>query len=452
MKVLKAKSKWLFESDLRLDAEYHLSDGPISQRLIKKSPYIVNPLSKVVNELYKGNIFRRTYVRDSIKGLPFITASDMITSDVSTDKFLSKKYTNNLSGLNLRDGMILVSRSGTLGVIVLTNKSFQGLIGSDDLIRIVPDNKEIRTGFLYAYLASKYGYSLLIQSSYGGVVKHIEPHHIENLPVPIFKSKLQEEIHNLVIESGRLRDQAFVLLKNAIEAFESNLPKLKQPNIYGTSIQNLKRNHLRIDAQSRSEIVFKYYAKLRKTFEVKTIKDLTEEVFTPNIFKRVRVNNSIQGVPYLSGSDLLAARPKFDSYLSKKMKNIDDYKLREGWIAMQDAGSIGYVTFVNGYLDGVAATNNLVRIKPHKANFNPYIFAFLKSTIGQDIIKSFQYGSVQKHIDDKQVASIGIPILTKEFKSITSNMVKYLANTTQACKLEAKAISLVEKEIQSWQK
>lgn len=114
---------------------------------------------------------------------------------------------------------------------------------------------------------------------------------------------------------------------------------------------------------------------------------MSKNVFTPNIFKRQRTNDVSTGVPFLSGSNLTNFRPQFTSFLSKKMKNIDDYILRNGWIAVQDAGTIGYVTLINGYLDGVSATNNLVRIIPNEGNDNLYIFAFLKTKQGQFILK-----------------------------------------------------------------
>jgi restriction endonuclease S subunit len=53
------------------------------------------------------------------------------------------------------------------------------------------------SGFLYAYLASKYGYTLLTQSGFGGVVKHINAEHVANIPVPILPESKQQEIHNL---------------------------------------------------------------------------------------------------------------------------------------------------------------------------------------------------------------------------------------------------------------
>lgn len=168
------------------------------------------------------------------------------------------------------------------------------------------------------------------------------------------------------------------------------------------------------------------------------------------IFKRQRTNDVSTGVPFLSGSDLTNFRPQFTSFLSKKMKNIDDYILRNGWIAVQDAGTIGYVTLINGYLDGVSATNNLVRIIPNEGSDNLYIFAFLKTKQGQFILKSQQFGSVQKHIDNNTISNFKIPILSS-YKRVKSKILDYNLKITESCIKESQAISLVEKEIESWQ-
>lgn len=158
----------------------------------------------------------------------------------------------------------------------------------------------------------------------------------------------------------------------------------------------------------------------------------------------------MMGVPFLSGSDLLDSLPRFESYLSKKMRNLNDYILRYGWITVQDSGTIGYISLINGYLDGISATNNLVRIIPKETeNANPYIFTFLKTRQGQQILKGFEYGSVQKHIDNYQVASILIPIIP-EYNTITELASQHLKKVTDSCFRETQAIQLVEKEIDQW--
>lgn len=453
MKTISIKHKWFSESDLRLDASYHLSDGPLTKLKLKNSVYEVTTLSKVTKDIYKGNIFKRSYVDNPNTGFHFMTASDMMKTNFESGKFVSKKYTN-VANLLLKKGWILVSRSGTIGNTVYTNEDFEGILGTDDLIRVIPSEKKILSGYIYAYLTSKYGYGLLTQSGYGGVVQHIEPHHIENLPIPILPVAQQQEIHNLIVEASNLRVQANILLNEAVKLMEEKLPSIEFKSIYKAKISSRINHNSRIEATYNTNSIEGFYEAIEQSnIELRSISELSQQVFTPGIFKRIRTNNPEKGIPFLSGSDLLNQYPNFQSFLSRKMKNIDNYILHEGWLAIQDAGTIGYLSYITKFLDGVSATNNLVRVVPNEDdNKNYYIYCFLKTKVGQKLLKSLEYGSVQKHIDNNQVSNFMIPMFKDIEEQITKKVKKCTENLSDACLLEKQAIDLVEKEIESWQK
>jgi type I restriction enzyme S subunit len=454
MKILTTKSTWFRDSDLRLDASFHLSEGQITAKKIANAPVPLTTLDKETSSIFSGNIFKRAYVNSPEFGYGYLTGSDMMKSDINSGKFISKKYTKQVDKLRIGKHWILVSCSGTLGNVVFTNDDFTDKIGTHDLIRIIPSEDGIKSGYLYAYLASKYGYSLLVQSSYGGVIQHIEPHHIKDLPIPLLPDKQQEEIHQLIVDAAQLRVEANRLLREAVEKFENLLPAFEQRKFYVSNISQIKNNFNRLEATFLSESVDKFYRQINNSgmAHLKTIRQLSKTVFTPNIFKRVRVKDENTGVPFLSGSDLLSQMPPFKNFLSKKMKNIDDYILKEGWIAIQDSGTIGYVTLINNFLEGVSATNNLVRIVPtEENNMNYYIFCFFKTTQGQNLLKTLEYGSVQKHVDNNQISNFRIPIYDSAQKEISTNISIMHQKMGQACWLEYQAIQLIENEISTWQ-
>lgn len=451
MKTVIAKNTWFGDSDLRLDASFHLSEGHLVKMQFVKNKISTLPLSapEITSKIFYGGRARRIYVNDSINGIPFIKGSDIVKADFSSLKFISRKRTANLSEYSLAEGWSLITRSGTIGNTAYVNKDFINKAASDDIIRVVPST--ISSGFLYAYLSSKPGQALLKHGTYGAVIQHIEPEHIANIPVPIFPPEKQEAIHNLIVQAAELRVEANKMLYEAVKLIEDSLPKIDSEKIFNSNLKSLFENNLRLDATTNHTNIHQFYLNTSNSFELKTIGDISEEVFTPGIFKRIRVENATIGIPFLSGSDLLDARPSFDSFLSNKMKNINDYVLRAGWIAVQDAGTIGYVSLINGYLDGVSATNNLIRIVPKKTkDYNPYIFAFLKTSQGQAILKSHEYGSVQKHIDNYQLKDIKVPILP-QLDLISDNVSTYLTKTTEACFKETQAITLIETEISQWQ-
>ena len=101
MKLLNTRSCFFQESDLRLDASFHLSDGPLTKLKLNNSPFEISTLGKETKNIFKGNIFKRVYVSSALHGFPFMTASDMMKTDINSGKFVSKKYTkiNNFENL-----------------------------------------------------------------------------------------------------------------------------------------------------------------------------------------------------------------------------------------------------------------------------------------------------------------------------------------------------------------
>src|SRR5690606_22828147 len=80
---------------------------------------------------------------------------------------------------------------------------------------VVPDNSKIRSGYLHAFLTSKFGVPLVTSGTYGAIIQHIEPEHIADLPVPRLGSTVERKAHELVEEAAAFRVNANQLLTAA---------------------------------------------------------------------------------------------------------------------------------------------------------------------------------------------------------------------------------------------
>lgn len=463
MKTIIAKNSWFVESDLRLDASFHLSDTNRIKLIYRKSPYQFSTIEKQAQRIFSGNIFKRIYVSDPERGVPYITGSDMIKSEINSGKYLSKKQAIGLQNLMLEKRWILVSCSGSLGNTVYTNALFSGRIGTHDLIRIIPNNKEVKEGFLYAYLSSKYGYTLLTQSSYGGVVKHIEPHQIANIPVPIFPTEKQHIIHNLITESAELRIEANKLLEetdvffiNYLNAEYFNVNKFQTGTRRISEIQ--KSFQLRFDAP----IYINQGVKLIDSFKQQGfifdfLGNCDIKISRPGIFKRIYVKNN--GIPYIVGSDLGLNNPFANCvYLSKiKTPFLDELELHENQILITCAGStnVGMVTIITKDFEeqNAIGSQDIIRIKCSGELFTQeYVYAYLRLPFVFDFVKSLKYGSAIERIEPFHVAQIPILRPTEELsKLITKKICRYKECIYEARKKESQAIQLVENEIEKWQ-
>ena len=456
MKVGKIKSGFI-SNDIRFNAGYFLNEDAINSRIVESNSSKCRQLFELA-EVWNPPIFKRQFCANSERAVPYFQSSDVTNALEGSDVFINKKQAYKVGSIVEKD-QILVTGFGTIGNTRLVNELSHGSSLANNVCRIKA-NENVPIGYVYAFMTSKYGKSQLNKNASGSVVRYIESPGIKKTLIPILPEETQQKIHNLITDAAQLRVEANKLLKEAVEIFEKEIEKFvqtdilyKRNNTYSVPINILKNHNNRLDASYNSLWFDLFYNKL-KTANVNliSIKDLSLRVFTPTIFKRVRTNNPDIGVPFLSGSDLLNAMPKFENFLSKRMANIDNYILKDGWLAIQDAGTIGYVTYVHKFLDGVSATNNLIRIIPNSSqNFNPYIFTFFKSKVGQKILSNFEFGSVQKHIDNHQISSLLIPIFDNILKNISDLVLSSMEKFGNACDKEKTAIDLIEKEIDQWQ-
>lgn len=76
-----------------------------------------------------------------------------------------------------------------------------GHVATNNLIRIVVEDVSLR-GYLYEFLQSELGQSLMLKNAYGTNQEHLEPDVIAEIPIPIPKDRtLVEQIGNAVIQS-----------------------------------------------------------------------------------------------------------------------------------------------------------------------------------------------------------------------------------------------------------
>lgn len=466
MKLLNIKNSWFSESDLRLDASYHLSDGPITKIKLKKSPFKTSKLSSETKDIFKGNIFKRTYVSNVEYGFPFMTASDMMKSNINGGKFVSRKYTNT-ANLLLKKDWILVSRSGTIGKTVYTNSDFEDILGTDDLIRIVPNNKDVLGGYVYAYLSSKYGYGLLTQSGYGGVVQHIEPHHIEDLPIPVFPNEKQNEIHNIILDASLLRVDSNNLLKTAMKLFD----ELNELN-YSDELLTTSENAIKLGYSVKKSDLFRITIKARnhslRANEIISywdskkgisLKDYLEKPFRMGArasFKRIN-SESFKGKDLISQGDIHKQNPKIFKQVKAHKINSDDTAQRASLI-MPSAGTLGEneiftrPLLVRNNFEGKLLSEVIGKFKCSSEVDAAYLYAALSSKAGFRILRAMVYGTNLLYPNWELLKNIKIPLKDETTKiRIGEIVLSAFDKRGMADILENNAIDLIEKEIESWQ-
>ena len=346
MKQAIIRSTWMDGYGYRLDCQPYLGGALEMKVLLERLPLRKDKLHTLTTGfdggIYNGPKFSRTWVESPKHGVPFVGSSSMLYADLSDLPLLSKKqaYGRQLSHLELQPGMSLISCSGTIGKMVYTRRDMAGIWSSQHILKVVPDPAKIPSGYLYAYLSSRFGVPLIVSGTYGSIIQSLGPNNISDVPVPRLSDSLEHEIHSLVEEAAELRTRATLAIEEAkrILLEEAGLPPLFCCRLAGNIVSEATS---RTVIDSRPLDPWFYNAKAIATerwvrqhfWGAQNLGELTE-VFGTSPFKRVYVEDEIHGVGFFGSADIFKLDRKPEQYLSRsETKNIQSYVLPKRWRA-----------------------------------------------------------------------------------------------------------------------
>ena len=457
MKIGSTSTKHIASMSYRLDPSLHLSDGLQVRGELAKFPYGLITISDVSEKIFYGNIFSRIFVKDRAHGKTYLAASDTVLANIETGKYLSNKQSNQLKHLWLQKDWILVTCSGTLGNVTYTNNTFEDKIATHDLIRIVPNDKHILKGVVYAFLAGRYGYYQITQSQFGGVVKHINDKEVGKILIPNFPESFQQEVDDLIQESARLREEAAEALEEAKSIMGKFIAVSFTKNYFKTLKVTAKDIFSSLQHRLDPPAIINdgVYAMrdIIKKFPYKLIGDIDGTVFRPGIFKRVYVNN---GIPYLKGSEIFMSNPfRRCEHLSKtRTPFIEEMRMKEGQILITCAGSVGDIKYITKEYEDKKSigSQDIIRLESSDSLYTKeYLFVYLQQPFVYDYIQSMKYGSVIERIEPFHVESIPVIEPTENLSEQITMIVKRYADCIyRAFCAEERAISMVEQKIEKW--
>ncbi len=447
------------KDSLILKSNFHLNYGKrrIDKARNKKFPF--KDLIDCVKSIYKGGFDKNYFVNDPEFAYKYISGQDM-TKRFPKDgcKLISKKLTKNHDEMLLKTNQILLSCAGTVGNVRYVDEDLEGIVGSQDMIRIETDDNKVLGGYIYAYLATKTCNEYIQSLVYGSVVPRIEPVAVGNLPIPIVNKNLQNLVDELILKASNLRVEANTQLEKM---------QLKINNILNDKYLDKKANY-----------------KIGKA-SIKQIKSLEKRMDSPYNFSTGRViNNKIKSGGYLElgeiadvehpmlfgkkqlkgtekkgnilykSSSMMKLFPESDFWLSlKKIEKYRKLQVKEGDILISRTGTVGNVVMIYNHQNNYFIDDHMIRVKP-KYDYSGIIYLFLKSDLGQELINFQKYGSVQEVINSTYIERIPLPeiLLDKDFNSEINDTIELCSKKISlADEYEKEAITLIENEIESWQ-
>ena len=180
---------------LRINALFHKPAFKATvekQSKLQKTGWKIVKLKNLVKDIFYPGRFKRNYVDYFPGAVPFLGGSNVMEFIARTDKWL-RPDDPNLNGLRVFPGWILITRSGTTGIVFSVPKAWEGFAMSEHVIRIVPDTGKINAAYLLVFLRSEYGQEQLARGVFGSVIDEITPNHIGeiNVPIPISNKSIK---------------------------------------------------------------------------------------------------------------------------------------------------------------------------------------------------------------------------------------------------------------------
>ncbi|WP_154021281.1 restriction endonuclease subunit S [Bacillus velezensis] len=130
--------------------------------------------------------------------------------------------------------------------------------------------------------------------------------------------------------------------------------------------------------------------------------------FYPGRFKRNYIEPSNpDAIGFIGSAEMLNIFPKPEKFLSKQEKGIEDYYVSEDTILLSRSGTIGRATLVKGQLKDYLISEHSIRLTCNE--FPGYVYTFLISDLGKNLITTNTYGAVVDQIEPEHLYDVTIP-------------------------------------------
>lgn len=207
---------------LQLNAQFHkLSEFKVNKE--NNDLWDVIKIKDVVDKIFYPGRFERGYVEYFPGAIPFYGGKEIIQMVVDSTKWISPNHPK-LKDLEVKKGWILITRSGTTGIVSIVPEAWDGYAMSEHVIRIIPNENKLHSSYLLAFLKTKYCQDLISKGVYGSVIDSITPQFIGDIEVRIPKDnslflKIVEKTSNSEIQ----RNEALMLSHESISMLNENL-------------------------------------------------------------------------------------------------------------------------------------------------------------------------------------------------------------------------------------
>ena len=136
---------------------------------------------------------------------------------------------------------------------------------------------------------------------------------------------------------------------------------------------------------------------------------LINNAFYPGRFKRIYCDKQ-NGVGFYLPSQMTDIYPKPEKHISRLTKcDIAELRLKPKTLLLTRSGTIGTISYVSKTIENCVFSDDVIRVTFKEDCDLGYVYAFLKSRIGNLILQTNGYGSVITHLEPEHLEEMRIP-------------------------------------------
>jgi len=319
----------------------------------------------------------------------------------------------------------------------------------------VRPKREAARGYLYTFLRTRLGRAMLRSTRYGSIVKHLEPEHVLDIPVPTARESVYAQIDRQVAHVFQLRDDALRLTLEAEATFASGFGDVQgdlEETGYPVSASRLFTGRRRMDGYHYNPGAQAALAALKGSGnDVVPLSSVASPIFGVPRFKHIYQD---KGIPYLDSEDLFKINPELTKFIPGATKNdAAKYYVERGWLLMASSGQIyglnGTVVVADTWHEGKIVSNHVIRIVPSGVRPGYLAVALGHPVLGRPLVLRLAFGSEVPEIAPEDVAGFPLVRLPSAAEDkIADKMERASTLRMQADQQENAAVESLEKDLE----
>lgn len=402
------------QKGIRIDADYYLPEFLKTDGLLNDTTF--SPLYEFCNFCKKG-IFDISpdYYRE--KGVPLIRTSEIkdplvnFTSTVYLDEDVHKIHKKT----QLIAGDIVFTKIGAyIGDVAILPPKYPKYNFSQNVTGLSLKKERIESGFLLAYLLSKFGRNQILRVAMLSGQGKLELEDIRNLKIAKVSQPLRENIHKLVLTANQYKESSLSFYAQAEQLLLSELGLLDwKPTHelaftkYFSDTQKAERFDAEYFQPKYEEVVEAVKKCEGKSDKLGNLVKIKEENFTPNDSERYK---------YIELANI-SSNGEINSYMESDGNELPSRarrKVQKGDVIISSIeGSLESIALITENWTNALCSTGFFVVNSEKIN-SETLLVLLKTKIGQMQLKRGCKGTILTAIGKEELSKIVLP--TIDFK------------------------------------